>query len=404
MQVVGVVGDVRNDGLGNPSVPEVYLSSGLLPVNPMRFVVRSSLPTATVVPAVRRAIGDLDPAQAVHDVAEVNAIVRDSTSLERIGSFMMTFFALAALLMATLGIYGVVSYSVRQATVELGTRMALGAVGRDLLYLVIGSGLKMAAYGAAIGAVAVVLSSVLLVKVFRIDDLGALPFVVSTAIVALISTGASFFPAWRATRLSPMVAIRNEPGTMWRATRETLRQTLSGLKSAVSFPDEPRLPEGDLLADFVAASRNASSFAEAFTGSLTILLNHLDATWLTLLERTDAGYHALATVPEGEKNLSIAADGFLPGRLRFYSYALPFSNSDLDGWLRWATGHHPALEAEIQSLKAAGARLAVPLPAKNDLVGLLVVGPKGIPKSAPRRATPLTVTPRDCCCGDVPNN
>ncbi len=194
VQVVGIVGDVRNDGLGNPSVPEVYLSSGLLPVNPMRFVVRSSLPTATVVPAVRRAIGDLDPAQAVHDVAEVNAIVRDSTSLERIGSFMMTFFALAALLMATLGIYGVVSYSVRQATVELGTRMALGAVGRDLLYLVIGSGLKMAAYGAAIGAVAVVLSSVLLVKVFRIDDLGALPFVVSTAIVALISTGASFVP------------------------------------------------------------------------------------------------------------------------------------------------------------------------------------------------------------------
>ncbi len=103
------------------------MSSGLLPVNPMRFVVRSSLPTATVVPAVRRAIGDLDPAQAVHDVAEVNAIVRDSTSLERIGSFMMTFFALAALLMATLGIYGVVS--VLGAPGDGGARHADGARG-----------------------------------------------------------------------------------------------------------------------------------------------------------------------------------------------------------------------------------------------------------------------------------
>ena len=110
-------------------------------------------------------------------------IVRDSMSLERVGSFMMLFFALAALLMASLGIYGVVSYSVRQATVEIGTRMALGAVGRDLLRMVVGGGLKMAAYGAAIGGVAVVAAAWLLVRVFEIRDLGALPFVASTAVV-----------------------------------------------------------------------------------------------------------------------------------------------------------------------------------------------------------------------------
>jgi putative ABC transport system permease protein len=377
VQVVGVVGDVRNDGLGKAPVPEVYLSSALLPVNPMRFVVRSTLPTATVVPAVRRAIANLDSSQAIHDVAEVSSIVRDSTSLERIGSFMMLFFALAALLMASLGIYGVVSYSVRQTTVELGTRMALGAVGRDLLSLVIGSGLKMAAYGAAIGAAAVALAAVLIVRVFRISDVGVLPFLASTAIVGLIATAASFFPAWRATRLSPMVAIRNEPGTMWRTTRETFRQTLTGLRSAVSFSEEPAAtPSGDLLSEFVNAARKATSFVEAFNGSLATLRGSLDATWVTLLERTDSGYRALATVPDGDRNLIIASDGFLPGRLRFYSYALPFSGADLDSWMRWAIDHSPRLTQEIGSLQAAEARLVVPLPGRNDLVGLLILGPK----------------------------
>ena len=148
VQVVGVVGDVRNDGLGKPTVPEIYLLSAFVAINPMRFIVRSLLPPETLVPEVRRAIQSLDPTQPIHHVAMLRDIVHDSMSLERVGSFMMLFFALAALLMASLGIYGVVSYSVRQSTVEIGTRMALGAAGRDLLLMVVTSGLKMAAYGA----------------------------------------------------------------------------------------------------------------------------------------------------------------------------------------------------------------------------------------------------------------
>jgi ABC-type antimicrobial peptide transport system permease subunit len=199
---------VRNDGLGKPTVPEVYLLSAVVAINPMRFIVRSALPPDTLIPEVRRAMQHLDPTQAIHHIAMLRDIVHDSISLERVGSFLMLFFALAALLMATLGIYGVVSYSVRQSTVELGTRMALGADGRDLLLMVVKDGLKMAAYGAVIGGVAVILSSWALIRVFEIADLGALPFAASTVIVAAVTTVASFFPAWRATRLSPMVAIR----------------------------------------------------------------------------------------------------------------------------------------------------------------------------------------------------
>ena len=133
----------------------------------MRFIVRSPLPPESLIPAVRRAIQDLDPALPIHHVAMMHDIVRDSLPLERLGSLVMMFFALAALLMASLGIYGVVSYFVRQSTVEIGTRMALGAIGRDLMSMIVSGGLRMAAYGAAIGGVAVVASSWALVRSSR---------------------------------------------------------------------------------------------------------------------------------------------------------------------------------------------------------------------------------------------
>ena len=144
-QVVGVVGDVKNRGLDEGTVPEIYLSATVVPVNPMHFVVRSPLPETTLVPEVRRAIQNVNPAQPIHEVKMMSEMVRDSVVLKRVASYVMTFFALAALLMASIGTYGVVSYGVRQRTVELGTRMALGAVSRDVLALVVGSGLRMAA-------------------------------------------------------------------------------------------------------------------------------------------------------------------------------------------------------------------------------------------------------------------
>ncbi len=307
-QVVGVVGDIRNDGLGKPTVPEIYLSSAIVSINPLRFLVRSTLPPETLIPEVRRAIQGIDPALPIHHVAMMRDIVYDSMSLERVGSVMMLFFALAALLMASLGIYGVVSYSVRQATVEIGTRMALGAVGRDVLRMVVGDGLKMAAYGAAIGGVAVVIASWALVRVFEIRDLGALPFIASTAVVAMVATLASFFPAWRATRLSPMVAIRNEPGSMWQSTRQTLRETLAGVSRAVSLAhDGPREPDADLLTELVAAARGSSSFVEAFERALATLRDRLGATSAVLLEQVSGEYRTLVAIPEDAGPRALAA-------------------------------------------------------------------------------------------------
>ena len=377
VQIVGVAGDVRNDGLGKPTVPEIYIASALIVINPMRFIVRSPLPPQTLIPAVRRAVQDLDPAQPIHHVAMMRDIVRDSMSLERLGSFMMLFFALAALLMASLGIYGVVSYFVRQSTVEIGTRMALGATGRDLLLLIVSGGLRMAAYGAAIGGIAIVASSWALVRVFEIRDLGVLPFIASTTIVAAVATVASFFPAWRATRLSPMVAIRNEPGSMWQSTRQTLRQTLTGLSQSLTLSDDGRRePDADLLTEFVAAARGASSFAEAFQRALATLRDRIGAASAVLVHAIAGEYRVMTAVPDGTEPPTLPVGGFLANRLRSYSYPLPFTTADLESWLRWAREHHPRHVLELASLLSGTARLAVPLRAKGEISGMLLLGPK----------------------------
>ncbi|HEX4809579.1 MAG TPA: ABC transporter permease, partial [Bryobacteraceae bacterium] len=142
-QVVGIVGTVQNQGLGETPTPEVYLLKNLAPPNPMHFAVRSSLPAATLAPSIRRAIAQVDPNQPIYAIQSAGQILSNSLFFQRIESVVVTAFALAALLLAALGIYGLTSYSVRQRTTELGTRMALGATGRDVLRLIVGNGLRL---------------------------------------------------------------------------------------------------------------------------------------------------------------------------------------------------------------------------------------------------------------------
>src|SRR6185436_17849994 len=188
-QVVGVVGDVRNNGLNAPAAPEIYLPDAV--VNPMNVVVRSDLPADQLIAAVRRTVRQVDPTLVMEDVRTIHDIVLNTLQFERLSSLVMTFFGLAALVMATLGIYGVVSYFVRQRTVELGTRMALGAVNRDLVALVLGGGLKLALAGVAVGSIALVAAVSLLVQYLAVANFGWLPFAGSTAVVGFVAAGAA---------------------------------------------------------------------------------------------------------------------------------------------------------------------------------------------------------------------
>ncbi|MGA9626412.1 MAG: FtsX-like permease family protein, partial [Bryobacteraceae bacterium] len=378
-RVIGIVGDVRNRGLGDPTQAEEYLPVTITPVNPMHFVVRSRLPVSTLVPEIRRSVRSVAPSQPIYEVRTMPEIVLGSVMNERLQSLLTAFFASAALLMAALGVYGVVSYAVRHRTVEIGTRMALGAVGRDVLRLVLGDGLGMAAYGIAAGAVAVI-AAVFLLKseVFGIRIDNPLPFLVSTAIVAGITALACFFPGWRATLVAPMAAIRDDPGSVWRSARTGARGLAKRVSGLISGSvDEAAVSEGALMAEFVDSSRHAESFRQAIQLALEALREAIHCESALLLEKSSAqAFRSVARAPvEPGIVCTVPAGGLLIGRLRGYPYPLPLTPGDFETWSRWAAAEKPQHVAEIESLRGTGAALAVPLLAKNGIAGILLLGP-----------------------------
>jgi serine phosphatase RsbU (regulator of sigma subunit) len=378
-EVVGVVGDVRNNGLDKPAYPALYVPAALQGVNPMNVVVRSDLPLDQVIGAVRRSIRQIDPMVAVANVRTMNDVLGDTLLLERLSSLVMTFFGLAALLMATLGIYGVVSYFVRQRTVELGTRMALGAVNRDLVALVLGGGLKLSLAGVAVGSIALVGGVWLLVRYLEVANFGWLPFAGSTAVVTLVAAAAAAVPAWRTTLISPMVAIREQPPSVWRWTREGMQRAVRDVRQAVSGDDSGSdVSSADLLTAFVDAARSADSYTGALRAALASVCATLRVESAALLERragSQGDYCCLvAAGPLETAAPVIDRDGFLLGRLRAYPLPLPFAPNELAALAEWAVAHRPDRVREIRALAAAGIQLAVPLRTRSEILGVLLLG------------------------------
>ena len=333
-EVVGVVGDVRNNGLNRPAAPEIYVPAAVLGVNPMNVVVRSDLPADQLIAAVRRTIRQADPTLVMENVRTIHDIVLNTLQLERLSSLVMTFFGLAALLMATLGIYGVVSYFVRQRTVELGTRMALGAVNRDLVALVLGGGLKLSLAGVAVGSIALVGGVWLLVRYLEVANFGWLPFAASTAVVALVAAAAASVPAWRTTLLSPMAAIREQPPSVWRWARQRMQRAVRDIRQAVGGDDSGSdVSPADVLTAFVDAARSADSYTGALRAVLASVCDELHVESAALLERRDgsqADYRCLVAAGALETAAPVvAADGFLITRLRAYPLPLPFAPNEL---------------------------------------------------------------------------
>jgi ABC-type antimicrobial peptide transport system permease subunit len=200
---------VRNDGLGNPAVPDIYILSNLRRLDTMYFVVRSARPIEALLPEIRRAVQSVDPELPIHHVASMRDVMQRSMTLERTASALTAFFAFTALLLATLGIYGIVSYFVRHRRVEIGTRVALGATSRHVLSLVGSGGLMLTGAGVLAGSLLGLVASLYLARTFAIANIGFVPFVSTAAIVGAVALLASAVPAWRASLVSPLAAIRD---------------------------------------------------------------------------------------------------------------------------------------------------------------------------------------------------
>jgi putative ABC transport system permease protein len=211
VEVVGVVEHVRQDHPGRDGREQTYMSLAQWPFNGLYFTVRSSLPTAQAMEIARNEVRRIDPELALYDVRTLRGYMAEVTAGQRFAMQLLGVFAALAALLAAIGLYGTIAYTVSQRDREFGIRMALGAGPRDLLGLVVRQGLSLAALGIVAGiAAALVLSRVLsslLYGVSAADPLTYAAMVVGVGVLALL---ASYLPALRAARLHPASVLRSQ--------------------------------------------------------------------------------------------------------------------------------------------------------------------------------------------------
>jgi putative ABC transport system permease protein len=210
--VVGVVGDVLQYGLDQTATaPEAYFPEYQDESSYLAVLVRTAGRPLDQLPTVRRVIHELDPQLPVANPRELEEVVTGSSSQQRFLALLLGLFAGLALLLAAVGIYGVIAYSVAQRTHELGIRIALGAGGRDLLRMVVGEGLRMALAGVIVGlAGAWGLTRFIASLLYGVRPSDPVTFAAVPAVLILVAVLACFIPALRATKVDPMVALRYE--------------------------------------------------------------------------------------------------------------------------------------------------------------------------------------------------
>lgn len=208
LTIVGIIRSIRHRGLDVDPAPEYYLPLGQRAESSMILAVRSAQDPRSLTSAVRREIQSIDPDQPIANVRTLENVTADSVAPRRMSMVLLGAFAGIALLLASVGIYGVISYLVVQRTHEIGVRMALGAQRRDVLRLVVGHAAKLVGIGAVIGLVLAFFSTrTLSAFLYSVGAFDAATFVFVTIALAVVALIASYIPALRATRADPMIAL-----------------------------------------------------------------------------------------------------------------------------------------------------------------------------------------------------
>ena len=211
MTVVGVVGDTRQLVLDSLPVPTVYLAHAQFPWRTMWFTVRTSGDPRLVATAVRRELHALDPLLPVAGLRPMVEQVSDVAAEPRLTMLVFTIFATSALVLAAVGLYGIVSYGVEQRTREIGVQMALGAQSSRVVRRILGEGMWLALAGVAIGTVAsYAVARVLRVILYETEPGDPSTYAAVGALLLVVASLASAVPAWRAARLDPVTALRGE--------------------------------------------------------------------------------------------------------------------------------------------------------------------------------------------------
>jgi putative ABC transport system permease protein len=209
-EVIGVVKDTRqNDFVAPPKMQMYVVHSQINFAVPNALVVRTSIDPLSLATAVRNAVWAIDKDQPVSNIRSMEEIVSRAVARQRFSTMLLGIFATLALVLAAVGIYGVMSYSVAQRTREIGIRMALGAQRMDVLKMAVGQGLKLVLIGVAIGvASAFALTRVMTSLLFGISATDPVTFITISLVLVIVAALASYIPALRAARIDPMVALR----------------------------------------------------------------------------------------------------------------------------------------------------------------------------------------------------
>ena len=209
--IVGVVADLREGPLNRPSLPAIYMSAEQRPNSSMRFLVRSSVPAAAIASTFRAMLRKIDPTIPLVETETMDDVVRADTRQQRLSMVMLGAFACMALLLAAVGLYGVISYSVAQRTQELGIRAALGALPGDLMRLVLRQAMMFAVTGVALGIVGALATGRLIAsQLFGVGPSDPLTLSVAAMLLGVVAVIASVVPTRKAAKADPLEALRAE--------------------------------------------------------------------------------------------------------------------------------------------------------------------------------------------------
>jgi putative ABC transport system permease protein len=208
-EVIGIVGDVRYGTIDSTARPDAYISYSQSRLSRMMIFARTNSDPSALATAVRAAVKRVAPQAPVFDIRSMDARVATATAQTRFSAVLLGLFAVVALSLAVMGIYGVLSFAVAQRTAEIGIRMALGAERRSVLSLVLRDGAMLAAAGIAIGLLgAIAATRVLRTMLFEITTTDPVTYVAMAGVLAVAVLIASWIPARRASRVDPVIALR----------------------------------------------------------------------------------------------------------------------------------------------------------------------------------------------------
>jgi putative ABC transport system permease protein len=211
MTIVGIVADTRRTGYDAVVRPETYLPHSQSTDSGLMMVVRTKGDPAAFIPAFRSIVKQIDPGIAVQGAQPIEAQLGEMTAQRRLNTLLLSIFGVVAALLAAVGIYGVITYSVQQRTRELGVRIALGAPGAGILRLVAAEVVPLAITGLALGLVAAfALSRSMTTMLYQVSATDPVTFGAISMVAVLIALLASLVPALRALRLDPIKALRVE--------------------------------------------------------------------------------------------------------------------------------------------------------------------------------------------------